>query len=431
GGVHINSGVPNHAFAMLVDGATFNGVTIDAIGADKAAHIYWRAATNYQGPSSDFADHADALEASCADLQGLPLPLLSTETSGTLGTTTITAGDCIAVANAMLATEMRDDPVACNFQPILDQSPPALCTQGSVSPMLVEDFESGLPGWTVGKRALANAATFDGPDWTTTLNLPEQWPGRAAYGANLVLGNCANDTEAGVIYLESPAITIDNDEAKLAFNHNVATEAQYDGGNVKISVNGGPWTLVPAAAFTYNSYNGTLVTSDNPMAGEAAFNGTDDGSLSSIWGQSQVNLTGIAGAGDVVHLRFEVGMDGCNGVEGWYVDDVTVYSCAAAVDSDGDGVSDASDNCTLVANPNQRDTDGDGFGNFCDANLNNNGQVEFGDLVLIKASFFATPVSPAWNPDADLNGDNAINFLDLQIMKNTFFAAPGPAGPLP
>jgi Zn-dependent metalloprotease len=43
GGVHTNSGVPNHAFALLVDGGTYNGQTINAIGLTKAVHIYYRA----------------------------------------------------------------------------------------------------------------------------------------------------------------------------------------------------------------------------------------------------------------------------------------------------------------------------------------------------------------------------------------------------
>ncbi|MFK8016193.1 MAG: S8 family serine peptidase, partial [Gammaproteobacteria bacterium] len=34
-----------------------------------------------------------------------------------------------------------------------------------------------------------------------------------------------------------------------------------------------------------------------------------------------------------------------------------------AVDTDGDGVADSADNCTLIANADQRDTNGDGFGN--------------------------------------------------------------------
>jgi hypothetical protein len=77
GAVHTNSGVPNHGYSLLVDGGTYNGFTVSGIGLTKAAHIYWRAQSVYQTPTTDFADHADALEQSCQDLIGVPLAKLS------------------------------------------------------------------------------------------------------------------------------------------------------------------------------------------------------------------------------------------------------------------------------------------------------------------------------------------------------------------
>ncbi|MEU4418828.1 M4 family metallopeptidase, partial [Nocardia salmonicida] len=59
GGVHSNSGVPNHGYALTVDGGTYNGKTITGLGLTKAAAIYYRAMTEYQTPTTDFADHAD------------------------------------------------------------------------------------------------------------------------------------------------------------------------------------------------------------------------------------------------------------------------------------------------------------------------------------------------------------------------------------
>ena len=141
-------------------------------------------------------------------------------------------------------------------------------------------------------------------------------------------------------YIESPAISIPAGASpQLAFDHWVATEAGWDGGNVKMSVNGGAFNLVSSVRFDFNAYNSTLNTAgqgnDNPLAGEAAFTGTDGGSVGGTWGQSQVDLSGLAGPGDNVRLRFEMGMDGCNGIIGWYVDDVRVYTCAP--DPCGDG----------------------------------------------------------------------------------------------
>ncbi|MFQ5577576.1 MAG: hypothetical protein ACE5G8_11395, partial [Anaerolineae bacterium] len=105
----------------------------------------------------------------------------------------------------------------------------------------------------------------------------------------------------------------------------------WDGGNVKLSVNGGAWTLLPPAAFQFNSYptflNSSGLGNDNPLAGEPAFTGTDGGSFTGSWGRSQLSLSGYAAPGDTVRLRFEMGLDGCNGVVGWYVDQVDLYYC--------------------------------------------------------------------------------------------------------
>ncbi len=198
---------------------------------------------------------------------------------------------------------------------------------------------------------VANPATFDTPDWAVVGNLPNNEPGSAAFVEDGQRGDCATDIEAGILYLESPVINIPAGASpQLSFDHWVSTEASWDGGNVKVSVNGGSFNVVASAAFDFNAYNGTLVTfdpqfgnSDNPMAGESAFTGTNGGSVAGSWGQSQVDLSGLAGGGDNIQLRFEMGLDGCNGVIGWYVDETQVYSCA--VDPCGNGVCEAGEDC--------------------------------------------------------------------------------------
>ena len=96
------------------------------------------------------------------------------------------------------------------------------------------------------------------------------------------------------------------------------------------------------------------------------------------------------------------------------------------VDFDGDGVVDGSDNCLYQPNGDQRDTNGDGFGNLCDADLNNDNIINAVDLGLFRSQFFMTG-----DIDADFNGDMVVNALDLGILKASFFGAPGPSGIAP
>jgi uncharacterized protein (TIGR03790 family) len=107
-------------------------------------------------------------------------------------------------------------------------------------------------------------------------------------------------------------------------------------------------------------------------------------------------------------------------------------------DTDGDGVANASDNCQQVPNANQRDTDADGYGNICDADLDNDGIVETSwgvvsppaairdyEWIQIYAS------NALYDPDFDLDGDNDVDFEDASIASLSVFFAPGPSGLAP
>ena len=61
------------------------------------------------------------------------------------------------------------------------------------------------------------------------------------------LGNCqaGSNDQSGVMHLDSPAIALPlAARPVLLFDHYVATEERVDGGNLKISVNGGAFELV-------------------------------------------------------------------------------------------------------------------------------------------------------------------------------------------
>jgi hypothetical protein len=332
GGVHGNSGVPNHGYALMVDGGTYNGQTVTGIGLTKAAHIYYRAQSVYQGPASDFAAHADALQQSCTDLTGVNLNSLTT---GLPSGQIISATDCSQVAKTVLAVEFRTPPTQCNFQPLLAQSPPALCPSGSPTTLFSDNFEGGKRAgvkWVVSN--IGSTGDFKSRDFGVVNGLPSGRAGYAIFAADPDIGTCSpGGDQSGLMRLESPSITIPAGVTapRLTFDHWVATESGFDGGNLKISVNGGAWVLVQGADFIYNPYNATMATAaagnTSPLAGQAGFTGSDGGSVNGSWGRSIVNLAPYATANDTVKLRFEMGSDGCGGRVGWYLDDVSVYRC--------------------------------------------------------------------------------------------------------
>jgi hypothetical protein len=112
------------------------------------------------------------------------------------------------------------------------------------------------------------------------------------------------------------------------------------------------------------------------------------------------------------------------------------------IDTDNDGIFDDQDNCILIPNgpliPNagdnsQRDTDGDGYGNMCDADLINTdglNTVNLSDYSQFRGVFgtSAPGVAPySLSDHADFNGDGVVNLSDYSIFRASFGKAPGPS----
>ena len=93
----------------------------------------------------------------------------------------------------------------------------------------------------------------------------------------------------------------------------------------------------------------------------------------------------------------------------------------AAGDSDGDGISDDTDNCTAVINAGQIDADSDGIGNHCDADVNNDCIVNVTDLGIIRSRFGTA------FPSGDINTDGVVNWQDFFQARQWLGQPPGPA----
>ncbi|RME43485.1 MAG: peptidase M4 family protein, partial [Chloroflexi bacterium] len=103
GGVHTNSGIPNHAAYLMAEGGTYNGFTITGIGRLATAQVYYQALTAYLTSASNFGDAYFALQNACYDVYGAGSP------------------ECTSVQMALDAVEMNTQVPPC--QPALPGPP--------------------------------------------------------------------------------------------------------------------------------------------------------------------------------------------------------------------------------------------------------------------------------------------------------------------
>ncbi len=94
------------------------------------------------------------------------------------------------------------------------------------------------------------------------------------------------------------------------------------------------------------------------------------------------------------------------------------------IDRDDDGHPDPVDNCPRWPNSRQRDTDADGVGNLCDADVNGDGVVttSYGEIYPLSARgdvewIALTARNGPYDPDHDLDGDGEVDARDVSIAQ--------------
>ena len=295
GGVHLNSGVQNHAYALMVDGGTYNSVTVTGIGLTKAGKVAYRALTQYLTTGSNFVDAANALRQSCLDL---------------VGTAGITASDCVQVSKAIDAVEMTQ-PLPCTSFPA---QAPALCPAGQgPSNLFFDDLEASPNNWL----------TNNGSIWTWSNVFPYRG------SRHLAGADSGSITDTNVMTLSSFALP---SNSRMHFRHLWSFESSlpslFDGGVVEYSTNGGStWTDANALYSAGAWYTGTLSSCcGNPLGGRSGF-----GHVSRGYTATRLNLASLAGQN--VKFRFRIGTDFTVGNPGWLIDDVRIYQCVACTQS--------------------------------------------------------------------------------------------------
>lgn len=151
GGVHINSGVFNKAFYLMVDGGTFNGCTITGLGHsnyNKAHLVIFRALKTYmKGKNTgNYRDMYDAVVQACNDVYKTGSP------------------ECATITAAMQATEMDQQTIGASKGPACTglSAKPATCI-GSVQPT-----GSSTPAVTPGTTGEPTPVTTGSPTGTPT-----------------------------------------------------------------------------------------------------------------------------------------------------------------------------------------------------------------------------------------------------------------------
>ena len=168
--------------------------------------------------------------------------------------------------------------------------------------------------------------TATGPDWEW--GVPTSGPGSAHSGTNVWATKLtANYSSSSDSRLETDGIDLYTvSQATLTFwswYSFEGTSTHYDGGNVKLSLDGGPYGLITPV----DGYDGTISTSNVGIPGEQGFAGPSTGNF---WHQETFDLTPYAG--HKVQLRFHFGSDGSVTYPGWYIDDLMVTAPAAVPD---------------------------------------------------------------------------------------------------
>ena len=295
GGVHTNSGVNNKAVYLMTDGGVFNGKTVDPLGIDKVAAIYYEVQANLLTSGSDYGDLYNALYQACLILVG--------------GAEGVTSADCQEVRDATDAVEM-------NLEPYIGYNPDAAICWGSDEvpvDLFFDDLETGSADWSFGVLNGTSRWQYDSPY------------GPFAYsGAHFLYADDFPDDISDSFAAMNNSVTLPSG-AYLHFNHAFGFEdLDWDGGWLEYSTNGGStWNDAGLLFDDGLDYTGTINnTWDNPNPGQPAFVGDSHGYVS-----SRYDLSTLAGGN--VRFRFRMSTDSIGFDWGWFVDDVRIYTCTA------------------------------------------------------------------------------------------------------
>jgi bacillolysin len=326
--VHTDSGVGNKTAYLIMRGGTFNGIQVKAIdagdpGRTKTATLYLDVIQKLTS-GSDYADLGRQLNQSCSDL---------------VGTKGFTSDDCTQVAKAVQATELAKQPAVAGARTPTDA--PQGCPSGQVENVLLDNEAATTPAdqFTIGKlwtRAPGTVATADGgyPVGSNATSGKASWFGLdpdPSFGdpktSNLTLKNAVHVPAGGKTYMR--------------FNHWYAFDYEpgskpiyYDGGLVLVDNAGDAAVAQQTSGLPWvNGPTRRIVSGGTAPTG---FAGVSNGYTS-----SRVDLSSYAGKN--IKPQFQLRGDSQYSIEGWYLDDIEIFTCGADLPNKPTGVTSTGD----------------------------------------------------------------------------------------
>jgi bacillolysin len=313
GGVHTNSGVGNRTFYLISQGGEQGGQTVHGIDSGpqltKSATLYL-AVIQHLVSGSDYADLAAVLDSSCRDLA----------TNHVAG---MTSRNCANVHRATLATRLRTTPPRAKQPP----DAPMTCPKGTGPVQVLFDSETGRPrskfdaGSTWGRAPIPDAD-------------PLPVPANATSGHRSWYSSEPQDTTVSSLTMHPVALPA-GQPAYLWFQQwrflesgtmSDGTPINYDAGTVEVVDTTQGTDPQPAEGLHWVNGPHDLITDqyENPAGGRVGFSRDSHGYLA-----SRMNLTKYAG--DSVSPQFTMNTDNSGStLEGWYLDDIRVYTCGGA-----------------------------------------------------------------------------------------------------
>lgn len=136
----------------------------------------------------------------------------------------------------------------------------------------------------------------------------------------------SNQDESTDYTLERSFDLADLNNPVFSFSHFYNSEETWDGGVVEIKTESGDWQDA-GELFIENGYNSAIqINQASAISGRSAFTGN-----SGTFNKSKISLLDFAG--ETISIRFRFASDAAAGIEGWYIDDMTLSDAVVITNS--------------------------------------------------------------------------------------------------